>query len=494
MVRAGIVFHGGINYRANVNELYLRTALHWHLQMTNYSFNIRNVRSGNLLFALPEEAFISFYYRRLVNEPGEFEGTINSSLYPQIRNIIDLRGSRYPQGITLDAILEVWRQPTYFTGLLGLWRLDAQFLIRYVRDEMLDNGIIRFTVIGRDIKHLLGRAAIFPKGATPPEGQSSNDFSSVFPWTLPTEDTFKGSPHVNDDDSTAEKMYGMFLRAQAVNQIALDPTYVTNATIEPGGIPNHVIGERYSNLLEALQNASGASWFASYYAFESTPADEGCDFDLLPAPTPPYWPWTFKVFIGGRGTKRTKDTLQPVVFSFTEGVSTPTYIHDMLTQKTRAIVGGFGEGVDRDVILVTNPTAIGYSPLNKADAYLDARQAEELDETTPEIGFGQLVKEGLYLLKEEGEQEEFTFHVGSDMVYGLDFDLGDVVSVETPYLSRDYQIRGVHVRMGEDGREEVSVEFGLLDGTSVRGRDLLEQMLQLIKENEKKMEEAQAAE
>lgn len=462
--------------------------------MTDYVINIRSIKDGRLLVTIPQDGLLACYYERKVNELGTFEATLNSQRYPGIRELVNLRGNIFPYGITLDSVVEIWRRPTLRSGLPGIWRMDAQFLLRYVRDQMLENGLERFTIIGRDIKHVLGRAAIFPKGATPPEGQETGDFTAVFPWPLPDEATFKGMPHVADDDSTAEKMYGMFLRAQAVNQIALDPTYFTNATIDPGGIPVHVIGERYSNLLDALQNASGASWFASYYALESTPANEGCDFDLIPTVTvAPFWPWEFRVFVGGRGNDRTKANSEwPVIFTFTQGVRLPTYIHDMLTQKTRAIVGGQGDDVNRDVLLLTNPTTIAYSPLNKNDAYIDARQAEPL--ALPDVGFGQLVKDGLYLLKEEGEQEEFTFEVSRNLIYGVDFDLGDLVTVETPYLERDYQVRGVHVRMNENGTEDVAVEFGLLDGTSVRGRDLLEQMLQLIRDNEKKMEETQAAE
>lgn len=466
--------------------------------MAEYAFNIRRLDTEQLVASLPRNAFLHFFYDRRVNDSGTFEGTINTQLFPWVRNLINLRGERFPHGITLDNVLEVWRKPVPVNGSAGIWRLEGQYFIRYVRDQMMENGVQRFSIVGRDVNHVLSRAMIFPRGAIPPEHQSSADFLGDFPWTLPTEETFKGQPYVGDTDSTAEKMYGMFLNAQANNDVALDPTFFGNASIDPGGIPEHIIGERYSNLLEALQNASGASWFASYYALESTPADEGCDFAIMPTvSSPPYWPWDFTVFVGGRGVDRRIGGPNELIFSAAAGnMDVPVYIHDMLQQKTRVAVGGAKEGVNRDVILVTNPTVIGWSPLNKNDQYIDARQAEEVPPKpgTVAADFGQLVKDGLWTLKEQGEQEEVTFQVGRNVEYGVDFDLGDLVTVSTPYLLRDYQIRNIYITLDERGQENVQIEFGLLDGTSVRGRDLLEQMLQLIRENQKKMEEGQAAE
>lgn len=479
-----------------------------------YLIVARDLTTGDIVGTIPRRALLNLNYERRVNDTSSIEFQISGMVYPWLRERINIQNGAW-QTMKLDTVLEVWRRPS---GLdrgvgqwpeqpnfgIGVWYRDEQFFMRYIRDDMLPDGRTRFTVIGKEKKDALARADIFPREALPPEGKETVDFTSVWPWTMPIETTFDGLDHTLPPPyptrSTGEIMEALYDRAQVGNTVALDTTYFN--TVTPGtvaGIPVHTIGERYSNLLETLQNASAASWFASYYSQDSTPPDEGIDFDLTPDPDAPYWPWTFELFVGGRGVDRRTGTDNPLIFSVENGnVVSPTFINDRLTEITRTIVAGAGTDMARDVILMTSPDAIAASPLNKRDDYIDARNAEPLNyivgPPVQVIGFGQLVKEGFHHLKENGERQDLYFTAGRNIEYGIDYNLGDLVTATLFGQTRDYQIRNIAVRLNPNGTDTVTIECGLLDGTFKKGRDIYQQMIALMKETERKLKEGQAAE
>lgn len=454
--------------------------------MALYNYALRKA-DGTYLTSIPPESWIYFDYERVVNDVGYCEGVLSTALYPELRDAFYI-GMGDPRD-NLDGILEIWRQPRDGpTGQTLRPRLDAQYLIRYNRNEETNDARRRLTVIGRDQKHLISRCNVHPRGAIPPEGQSTTDFTAVFPWTLPTTDTFTGPPHLGTGygNDTAEIMWAMAARCQVTNPVAFATTHVTvPGAPSTGGIPDHRISERYTPLLEALQTASGASWYASYFGYESTPADNGCDFDLVAASTPPYFPWTFTVFPGGRGTDRRIGTTRPMVFSDTLGnILQPVTITDHLDEKTRIIAAGAGDGLNRDILLVTKPTAIGRSPLNKNEEFVDARRAQPFALGPPVIGFGDVLMAGQNRLKENGVREAFTFLVSGSAEYGRDYDLGDLVTAAFQDKQEDYQIRSIRVLLDTSGAEAVTVEFGSLDGMYWKGQDSLDQIISVIKDVE----------
>lgn len=452
--------------------------------MAQYRFFMREA-DGTALAWIPPTSWLYFGYTRRVNDVGRFEGIFSPSISPSLMTYFDVEPGAY-----LDAILEVWRSPNQHPPV---YRLEQQFLVRYRRDELLNDGRDRVTVIGRTPEFLLESCHIHPEGAIPPDGDEPADYYALWPWALPGAATFTGPPHTLVGSDTYDKLQAMFSRCLVTNPVAL--TNVVLGAAGAGGIPAHYIGERYSNLLKALQDHSAASWWASFNGLAGTPADNGCDFQLTPAVAAPYIPWTFNVMVGGWGADRRASSASPVIFSPEKGnVQQPVKITDRLSEKTRIIVGGDGQDAARDILLVINAARIADSVSNKREEYIDSRQIDAFANPAPPNGIDKATEEGQKRLKEKGIRRELTFIVSQqpNTEYQRDFDLGTLVSGKFNGVMDDYQVRQVEVNYSNTSSEVIAIELGPLDGSAAKGQDIFEQMLTLIHDTQVQAAEAAA--
>lgn len=139
-----------------------------------------------------------------------------------------------------------------------------------------------------------------------------------------------------------------------------------------------------------------------------------------------------------KGTDRSFDqTENPyVVFSPEfENLGNTEYIYDTTNYANAVIVGGEGEGSDRTYVTV-NPE--GITGFQRRVIYIDARQSSSEDLTASQYE-AMLAQQG----KEELEQRKITTSFNGDILnynnytYGVDYNLGDKVSV-----INEYGIRG----------------------------------------------------
>lgn len=444
-----------------------------------YRFFLREA-DGTALAWIPPTAWVQFSYTRRVNDVGRFEGIINLTNYEYLWEFFDVE-----PGGHLDAILEVWRS---VDDTPPIYRLDQQFLMRYDREELLNDGRPRGTVIGRTIEYLLESCTVFPDNANPPamppEGDEATDYyGGVFPWPLPTAPNFDGIPLVLATSDTASKLAALVEWAQISNPIAL--VNVTIPAPPAGGIPAHHIGERFTSLLDALKAASGASWWASFHGLSATPINNGCDWKLTPAVAAPYIPWSFDVRVGQWGTDHRASSAAPVVFSPTKNnMNQPVTISDRLEERTKVYVGGDGADAARNILAVVNNARIADSIYNKREKYVDSRKIDPFAAVPPPYGIDQATEEGQRYLKELGIRRPFTFILteNKNTQYGKDFDLGDLVSAAFGATLEDFQVRQIEINVGAYSNESIDVELGPLDGSAAKSSDFFQQLVSLIRE------------
>ena len=316
--------------------------------MATYSFLLRDPSDKSVLAFIPTNAWLFFEYDKRVNDVGQAQGILSLRRFPWLSEYFRVRN----QSDHLDAILEVWRQPPRIPGRTPLpARRDAQFLLRYQREEYLNDGRPRQTAIFRDQMHLLVRPIMHPPGDIPmivTDEASKQLAIAAYTTGTPappvfTEDNFTGAGETAD---TARQMWEIVNRA---NQTL--PVVFSDIVIAPpvaGGIPQHPISLRYENsALLALQRASAASWFAWYNGLVPATALP-CDFYMEPATGNPGMPWTFRVYPGGYGRDlRVGNTVGnvPVVLSAElDNVIQPVFLVDRLEEITSAVVAGQGDG------------------------------------------------------------------------------------------------------------------------------------------------------
>lgn len=453
--------------------------------MATYSFLLRDPWTREVLTFVPTNAWLFFEYDKRVNDVGQAQGILSLRRFPWLTEYFRVRNSTDH----LDAILEVWRQPPRIPGRTPLpARRDAQFLLRYGREEYLNDGRPRQTAIFRDQMHLLTRPIMHPPGDVPmivTDEASKQLAISAYTTGTPappvfTEDHFVGA---GENADTATQMWEMVNRASQTLPIIF--TDITIAPAVSGGIPQHPISLRYENsVLLALQRASAASWFAWYNGLVA-PTDLPCDFYLDPNPANPGTPWTFTVYPGGYGRDlRVGNTLGnvPVVLSAElDNVIQPVFLVDRLDEVTSAVVAGQGDGKDRQVLTVRNADDAAHSPWNTIESFA---HASKIGDFTAAGGIEEAVTVGQLHLHEKGVRTEITAilrqAVGTQ--YGVDIELGDMVTNSFNGQTEDVQVQKVAVQIFNNGTEKVELELRRLDGEQYGGSGEYQRLIRLIEE------------
>lgn len=449
-----------------------------------YRFFMRRT-DGTPLAWIPPDSWLYFEYTLRVNDVSRFEGITSMTINPQLREFLDPENGAY-----LDAIIEVWRRPRQVSGKITSsedFVLEGEFLLRYVREELLNDGRSRLTIIARSPVHLLARGVIMPgiSGVLdlPPQGEQVSDFG--WPWALPiSNDVFDGRPIIPaPPQSTSEMMWAMVTWIKNVcNSTALgevDPGALAPAV---AGLRSHPVEERYKNLLDALQRASAMSWFAWYHGLPTAPplTTEGVDFDVVRSATLGPGFWDFITYPGGRGTDRTigSTVTTPVILTpKLNNVVQPVEVLDRLDEKTRIIVAGDGQDASREVIRVQNITDDAGSIWNRNDEYIDSRRIDPFA-----AGIPTAVLDAYWRLRDKGKRRDHSiiFRQTDQVRYGVDFFLGDLMTIRKfSGDTVDMQMRQIEVRVSSTTNETIEVEFGLLDGSFRKRREFIDQMVDM---------------
>lgn len=139
----------------------------------------------------------------------------------------------------------------------------------------------------------------------------------------------------------------------------------------------------------------------------------------------------FDVLIGNVSTVN-QDVRPPVIFSPQfDSLRTMQYIQSELNYKNTAVIGGQGEGIERRLVEITDSTG-----LDRHEVFIDARDVPEEDDDQQPIPEQEVIQ----ALIERGEQQlseliqeeylEGQILQNSPFVYGVDYDRGDVVTLQ----------------------------------------------------------------
>ena len=129
----------------------------------------------------------------------------------------------------------------------------------------------------------------------------------------------------------------------------------------------------------------------------------------------------FQTFIDQRGTDRGVGSASPLVVSTQNGLlSEPELVYDYSEERNYIYIGGRGEGIDRNIVEVSDAARIGLSLLGRRELFIDYRNSD-LDAT--------LDTEGNETLKEYRPKIILTGTISDseNLQYGIDYKYGDII-------------------------------------------------------------------
>jgi len=305
-----------------------------------------------------------------------------------------------------DVFLDIWRK--YYGGS---WYRDFTTLHRGLERETTETGLELVTGYQRGLLDLIARRVI--------QGYAGTAYTQK--------------------SGVAETVLKEFVDEQCVSGAIYRS--ITGLSIEADGAGGNSIAPEvaWRELLEVLQEFAG----------DVGGGDFGIDLDSDYANT-----FTFKWYDDQFGLDRTwgNGVNDPMIFSTKRGnVRNMMYKKSRLGEVTAVVVGGQGDGVGRAIVTRTNAAAIADSPWNRIETFLNMSNltgATELNDAgDAELDQGQFV-----------EMLECNVLLNGNAVYGRDFDLGDLVTIENDGYQVDKKIVAVRVTVNQDG-EQVSLEM-----------------------------------
>ena len=162
--------------------------------------------------------------------------------------------------------------------------------------------------------------------------------------------------------------------------------------------------------------------------------------------------WEFQWHDGQLGTDRTAT----VLFAMDRGnMGNPRYSERRSEEKTVGIVGGEGEGSERDIVV---RTGADYATGNHVELFINAS-----DIRSKELGTDGLEDRGDDILDDNRATSEFDFDVLQikSSQYGVHYFLGDLITAVNPVTGAELElkIKEVAVSYSSDGNESISVEM-----------------------------------
>jgi hypothetical protein len=361
-----------------------------------------------------------------------------------------------------DRRVEVWRSPAFGLPM----RLEGMFLLRrpniYTR---LTDNMQMIVLYGRDPKELLRRRWIIQ-----PAG---------YPQTLknePIDDMMKAIVR-------EQCLYGECLDVDAVldNDRAFpENEFSVQADVSLGPTYAHTFADR--NVLDTIIELHEASLqlnndnplFNAKIYYDIIPsntilrvtyilaedgtailAEDGTGIleETSASANETLLGFQFVTFANLRGQDRTDGGL---VFSVENGnLESPNYSLDHFEEVNVAIVKGFGRGDSRQVDTVTVPNRVNASRWNRCEMVVDASTEPEQDRLA-DYAYPELHKRAP---REEIDCVFLNTPGGEDAprsLYGVDWDLGDLLPVQYAGKEFDVELDVVYVGVNEEGQESIS--------------------------------------
>lgn len=331
-----------------------------------------------------------------------------------------------------DWRMEVWRSPAFGFAL----RREDVFMLRkphiYTRNDSVE--VIQF--YGRNGIDLLNRRSVIQRGGT--IWAKKTDQIDDMMKAMVREQMLYGS--ALDEDGVVDNTRGWPQSEFSVQpDLALGPSVTRN-------FPDRVV-------FDVLKELSKSSLQLN----EQTSTNKKIYFDVVPkdlsniASGSPLG-WEFQTFAGLRGVDRTGQ----IEFSpENENIRAPAYSISHLDEVNSVIVRGNGSGKSQLVTSVEDSARLLSSRWNRSEKVLSASS-----ETT----VAALQDAGRAELRNGKPEEElfvtFLNSPGSQTVprslYGVDWDLGDLVKINYAGKQLEAEIKIVYVSVDEQGKEDIT--------------------------------------
>jgi hypothetical protein len=162
--------------------------------------------------------------------------------------------------------------------------------------------------------------------------------------------------------------------------------------------------------------------------------------------------WQFQTFIDQRGADRTSG----VVFSLeNENIKQPSYAISHLDEVNSVFVRGNGQGATQIVTSVEDTNRLSASRWNRVEKVISATTETSTtalqDAGRSELTKGKPVEEALItLLNTPGGP------TSPRSLYGVDWDLGDLITVSYARKTMTMEINIVYVAVNDQGKEEIT--------------------------------------
>lgn len=178
--------------------------------------------------------------------------------------------------------------------------------------------------------------------------------------------------------------------------------------------------------------------------------------------------FTFELYVG-KDRSYNQSVNNQVVFSPDyDNLKTSKFLNDAMNYKNSALVGGEGEGVDRQIVEYNLLDGEGIPPigLERREIFVDAKGVSS-NTDDEEISYeDQLITEGQEVLSENKVLKAFEGEVIADYtyIYGEDYFLGDIVQVINEYgLKSSARIVEVIESIDDEGGHSVIPTFEYME-------------------------------
>jgi hypothetical protein len=330
---------------------------------------------------------------------------------------LDIPPNKYPKGtFAIDGRFEVWRRST---GGVYKRDMDAVWFIRLIRYKVDENQKHYLHILAHDAVSILDRR--------------------IIPYSAKTT---KGKKKQAADDMMKDIVYENF-GAGATDS----SRNVSSWFFADGKYANAPVVEKefaYQKILPLFQEICE----------ESTTLGTYLSFDVV------YDSQTslrFATYTGQRGVDRGSNSDNAITFSLENGsLSYGSYAKDHSEERNYIYAGGRGEDEDKIISQVSSASRIAISPLNRCEDWIDAKDIED-----PKSVKSQAQQR----LAETAPKTSINGHISqtNDLLYGIDYEYGDVVIAQVLGNTMDVHLDTVHIVVDSSGEEQLKVYTRNLD-------------------------------
>ena len=257
--------------------------------------------------------------------------------------------------------------------------------------------------------------------------------------------------HVAYYANTADRSYFSAAEVETIANTLVTYNATTSGTVVDGRLRAAGGGYPFTGLSVEADGGDGTAvdWYCAYdnllETLQNLVKGEG-DFDIVKTSSTA---WQWRYYEGQLGTDRSAT----VMFALKRGnMKRPRYYDIRSEEKTVGIVGGQGEESERETAV---RTGTNYAATNDIEVFIPAVDID-LGDTDG------LNTRGDSTLTRYEAVKKFEFGVLDieSAQYGIDYDLGDLVTAINPYDGTEYTIEiiGVGIGLDGDGNETIEIE------------------------------------